>query len=91
MQVGRAFRDAINRSQVFWELDEAPLLSITRGDYLAEAAAQPTSAVAQPEPGVYVRGLWVCNTKIRGAVMSFCKIDVSGRDRNDVDLGELQA
>ena len=45
----------------------------------------------RPEPGVYVKGIWVRKPPIPECVMSFSsgKLNVSGRDRNDVDADEL--
>ena len=48
-----------------------------------------TSLVACP--GVYIRGIWVRPSKIDDTIMSFCgpRINVIGRDRNDVDDEDL--
>jgi len=113
--IGAAFlSEAALRLQVFWTLDRAKLLSISRGDFLGDAASQPVilptasiSSIAAgasggasrgrasalrrtPAPGVYIRGIWVRKPAIEGALMSFLgKMNVSGRDRNDVDADEL--
>ena len=39
---------------------------------------------------MYIRGIWVRKPPIEGAILSFWgKINVSGRDRNDVDSDDL--
>ena len=81
-------------------------LTTRSGEFLAPAASQPpltmgiplgSAAVGgrgaqqpRPEPGVYVRGIWVRKPPLDGALMAFLgKLNVSGRDRNDVDADEL--
>ena len=76
---------------------EGGLLSSRKGgSFLADAASQPAvpgtgSPGARPEPGLYVRGIWVRKPLIDGALMCFdgkARLDVTGRDRNDVDHDE---
>ena len=73
------------------QLDEARVLSPRKGgSLLADARAQPPVAGAgkPPEPGVYVRGIWVRKPLIDGVLMCFdgkAGVEVTGRDRNDVD------
>lgn len=56
---------------------------------LLPGAASARTAV-RPMAGVYVRGIWVRKPPIEGALMSYLgRLDVSGRDRNDVDADEL--
>ena len=94
---------AITRFVVFWDLDETSLLSTysalgtrrTRalgGDFLGPACSQPTLfegklGKLRPSAGIYVRGIYVRASKIKGTVMSFYgdRLEVTGRDRNDVD------
>lgn len=106
--IGHAFlAEALPRFQVFWSLDPGSLLSTKRGDFLADAASQPSvlpsatlggslhtkgrsCAARKPWAGVYIRGIWVRKPPIEGTLMSFLgKLNVSGRDRNDVDGDEL--
>ena len=56
------------RLVVFWRLDTSKALATKRGELLAEASSQPTCfagegsaalAARPPEPGVYIRGIWV--------------------------------
>jgi len=48
------------------------------------------SAPRRPQPGIYIRGIWVRKPTLEGSVMSFLgRMNVSGRDRNDVDAEEL--
>ena len=92
--IGRAFlQEALPRLSIFWRLDRSSVLSTRRGDLLAEAARQPScldvAGSPGPEPGVYIRGIWVRKPFIEGALMAFFgKLNVSGRDRNDVDHDE---
>mmetsp|Transcript_50294 Transcript_50294/g.132827 ORF Transcript_50294/g.132827 Transcript_50294/m.132827 type:complete len:822 (+) Transcript_50294:738-3203(+) len=93
--IGAAFlRLGMARLQLFHTIDEAVALTTRRGDVLCRAADQPPllggDGASRPEPGVYVRGIWVRSPPIEGALMAFVgKLDVSGRDRNDVDAEEL--
>ena len=58
--------------------------------FLADARRQPSidgTDGEKPEPGVYVRGIWVEAPVIAGTILSFdasCGVSVSGRDRNSV-------
>ena len=55
----------------------------------AAAAASAAPPAARPVAGVYVRGIWVRKPLIEGAIMAFwSKLNVSSRDRNDVDAEE---
>jgi len=93
--IGAAFsREAMPRLQVFWHLSDAGVLSCRKGgSLLADAAAQPPvrGSTRAPEPGLYVRGIWVRKPLIEGTLMCFdgkSAVDVTGRDRNDVDVDE---
>ena len=44
-----------------------------------------------PEPGIYVRGLWVEEPFIPGTVMSLGTVPVTGRDRNSVNPHHVKA
>ena len=99
--IGDAFRrTCMPRLQLFWP----PLLGAIGGgkrlpgSLLAHAADQhavPAAlSAAPPEPGVYVKGIWVQKPLIDGALIAFCgkaNVDVSGRDRNTVDDEEAAA
>lgn len=99
--IGRSFIEtAVPRLHVFWDLEADSLVTTNRrgGDFMAPAEAQPTiggEALAhlklKPESGVYVRGIWVRPAKITGTLMCFFgrRLQVSGRDRNDVDDDDL--
>lgn len=99
--IGTAFlHEAVPRLVVFWRLDRTRVLSTRRGDLLSHASSQPTcldgaaasaaDAIKRPEPGVYIRGIWVKKPPLEGAIMAFLgRLNVSGRDRNDVDADEL--
>ena len=104
--VGAAFlSEAVPRLQVFWGKLYPGGLSTTKGDLLCLAEASPPIPFAaplgggaaassrlekRPEPGVYIRGIWVRKPIVPGAVMAFAgQLNVSGRDRNDVDMDEL--
>jgi hypothetical protein len=111
--IGDAFvKQAMPRLQVFWNVDEAAVLSMRAGgggsgrgrrkgggDFICDAAALPPlpglASVhgAKPAAGVFVRGIWVRAPKITGTVMSFFgdRLDVSGRDRNEVNDDDLVA
>ena len=60
-----------------------------------EGAIEPGFSVPhRPEPGVYVRGIWVEASPIFGTVVSFdvqSGVSVSGRDRNSVSDEDKQA
>ncbi|KOO27986.1 hypothetical protein Ctob_001464 [Chrysochromulina tobinii] len=52
--------------------------------------AGSSSRLRHPQPGIYIRGIWVRKPQLEGSVMSFLgSMNVSGRDRNDVDHEEL--
>ena len=111
--IGDAFvKQAMPRLQVFWNVDEAAVISMRAGgggsgrgrrkgggDFICDAAALPPlpglASVhgAKPAAGVFVRGIWVRAPKITGTVMSFFgdRLDVSGRDRNEVNDDDLVA
>ena len=70
------------------------------GEYLADVTSLPAIPISnqkpqqspqKPEAGIYIRGIWVKTPKISNTIMSFTsnRIDVNGRDRNDVDEEEL--
>ena len=97
--IGRPFlEEAVPRLSIFWRLDRSSILSAARrGDLLAEASRQPScldvpagqSPGPGPAPGVYIRGIWVRKPFLDGALMAFFgRLNVSGRDRNDVDYEE---
>lgn len=78
--------------------DALPLRSKNRGrHFLAPASHQPLIANGifgtnlRPEAGVYVRGIYVRKPKIANTLMCFFgnQLEVTGRDRNDVDEDEL--
>ena len=91
--VGKEFTcSTMRRLQVFWpRLDPCKLLSAgggksfmsdANGCWLSEDANDVT-----PEPGVYVRGIYVQPPPIRDTLLCFgpsSGIEVSGRDRNTV-------
>ncbi len=102
--IGKAFLlEAVPRLQVFWDTPVQGVLSIgamktaAGGDYLADAKTHPfirngrSDGQRRPEPGVYVHGIFVRSPKIENTIMSFFgkRLDVIGRDRNDVDDDEL--
>jgi len=95
-RVGEAFvRCVMPRLMVFWSLAHGRSLLSTEcgGCMLADASAQPVVPLAerQPEPGVYVKGIYVRKPFIDGLLMTFdgrSKLEVSGRDRNNVDAEE---
>lgn len=102
--IGTSFvKHAVPRLQVFWDLPErtTPTLLMCRGtgDCIGHVASTSRTTVAQgvlgssirPDAGIYVRGIWVRSPKITGTFMSFFgnRLNVSGRDRNDVDEEEL--
>ena len=76
--IGRAFLvDAAPRLQVFWAVDRTAAVTTRRGDLLALASSQPplfggalthlgVKKSVGPEPGVYVRGIWVRKPPRRG-------------------------
>ena len=88
---------------VFWDLDEGSLVSTqgknTRGlggDFIGPVSLQPdifqgALGSLKPKAGVYVRGIWIRNSKIKDTIMSFYgnRLEVTGRDRNEVDDDEL--
>ena len=103
--VWKAFRDTVMpRLAVFWKLNRALALSPDgsrllgfdhrKGSYafLADALQQPAIdgiGDKRPEPGVYVRGIWVQRAVIKGTILSFdarCGVQVGGRDRNSVSV-----
>ena len=57
----------------------------------SKVAGSSLNEQSLPFPGVYIRGIWVRNPKIEDSIMSFNgpRLNVSGRDRNDVDDEEL--
>ncbi len=103
--IGKSFLyEAIPRFVVFWNLNEESLISMSRtsrracgGDFLGSISSQPIifngeiSNSIKPCSGVYVKGIYVRGTKIKDTIMSFFgdRLDVSGRDRNEVDEDEL--
>jgi hypothetical protein len=102
--VGKFFLEkALPMFSVFWDLDESSLLSTlgrsTRGlggDFVGPAPTQPdlfrgTFGQIKPKPGIYVRGIYVRGSKIKDVIMSFYgnRLEVTGRDRNEVDDDEL--
>jgi len=102
--IGKSFLEiAVPRFAVFWDLDEQTLISTQRnnarglgGDFLGPALNQPKLFDGQlgnirPQSGIYVRGIWVRKSKIKDALMCFYgnRLEVIGRDRNDVDEDDL--
>jgi uncharacterized protein (DUF2267 family) len=82
--------------------DEMPLQSATTSSESSSALPAKKSKSARQQssdtltslvacPGVYIRGIWVRPSKIDDTIMSFCgpRINVIGRDRNDVDDEDL--
>jgi hypothetical protein len=47
----------------------------------------PAHCNINPQPGIYVKGIYVIPPVVPGVIMSFCssRLEVIGRDRNDVD------
>jgi len=102
--IGKAFiQEVIPRLVVFWNINEDSLVCSTgrpshnRGcDYIGPVSLQLpifNGACGQDlllKSGIYVKGIWVKETKIQGTFMVFgSKLEVSGRDRNDVDDEDL--
>ncbi len=103
--IGKSFlNEAIPRFVVFWDLNEESLISMTKrsprscgGDFLGPVFSQfplfngEINNSLKPSSGVYVKGIYVRATKIKDTIMSFYgnRLDVSGRDRNEVDEDEL--
>ena len=102
--IGKAFLEkAVPMFTVFWDLDEGSLVSTqgknTRGlggDFIGPVSLQPdifqgALGSLKPKAGVYVRGIWIRNSKIKDTIMSFYgnRLEVTGRDRNEVDDDEL--
>lgn len=102
--IGKTFLErAVPQFAVFWDLDDQTLISTQRkntrglgGDFLGPALEQPKIFGGElgnikPQSGVYVRGIWVRKSKIKDALMCFygSRLEVIGRDRNDVDEDEL--
>ncbi len=103
--IGTAFLEkAVPMFSVFWELDEGSLISTQGknkrglgGDFIGPASSQPPlfngvfGLSLKPKSGVYVRGIWIRNSKIQDSIMSFYgnRLEVTGRDRNEVNDEEL--
>lgn len=97
--IGAAFlSDALPRFQLFWERSSREqVLSTREGELFCQASQLPPLVLAAPlpptppvhrtpEPGVYIRGIWVRKPPIEGGVLAFWGgLEVSGRDRNDVE------
>jgi len=98
--IGKSFiNQAVRRLVVFWDVHDTAILH-TRGnggDFLASTLdMRPLFDGAlgldlKPESGIYVRGIWVRTPKIANTVSCFFgnRLQVNGRDRNDVDEDEL--
>lgn len=72
----------------------APLGAASSAGFLSSlvtAASNLGRYARRPEPGIYIRGIWVRKPTVPDTVMSYLsgKLNVSGRDRNDVDADEL--
>ena len=101
--IGKAFLEkAVPMFSVFWDLDENSLISSVSnksrglgGDFIGPTTQpdlfQGVLGSIKPKAGVYVRGIWIRNSKIKDAIMSFFgnRLEVTGRDRNEVDDDEL--
>ena len=105
--IGKAFLEkAVPICTVFWDLDEGSLIPSTQevtkntrglgGDFIGPVSLQPdifqgALGSLKPKAGVYVRGIWIRNSKIKDTIMSFYgnRLEVTGRDRNEVDDDEL--
>ena len=103
--IGKSFlHEAIPRLVVFWDLNESSLISMSTrsprscgGDFIGPISLQPPLFLGalgdncKPSSGIYVKGIYVRPTKIKDTVMSFYgdRLDVSGRDRNEIDEDEL--
>lgn len=102
--IGKEFiNKAVPMFTVFWDLDESVLLSTDGrnrrglgGDFIGPATVQPMIfqgklGSIKPKSGIYVRGIYVRPSKIKDSIMCFYgnRLEVSGRDRNEVDDDEL--
>jgi len=98
--IGKSFiNQAVPRLVVFWEVNDDAILHTTGngGDFIACAQDLPSlfqgtlGGDLKPESGIYVRGIWVRKPKIANTVSCFfgSRLQVNGRDRNDVDEDEL--
>jgi hypothetical protein len=98
--IGKSFvEEAVPRLVVFWDVEENRVLHTTGngGDFIGSVVEQPPlfggalGANLKPESGIYVRGIWVRTPKIANTVSCFFgnRLQVTGRDRNDVDEDEL--
>jgi hypothetical protein len=97
--IGKSFvEQAVPRLVVFWDVDNASVLNTTGngGDFIGSSLDQPplfngVLGSLKPESGIYVRGIWVRTSKIANTCMCFFgnRLQVTGRDRNDVDEDEL--
>jgi len=98
--VGKSFiEQAVPRLAVFWDVDDASVLHTAGngGDFVGSTLDMPSlfcgalGSGLKPESGIYVRGIWVRTAKIANTVSCFYgnRLQVTGRDRNDVDEDEL--
>ncbi len=93
--IGKSFiEEAVPRFAVFWNIDESKIISTSTssrragGDFIGPVIGQPPIFNnIRPLSGVYVRGIWVRQTKIKDTMMCFFgnRLEVTGRDRNEVD------
>ena len=93
--IGKSFiEEAVPRFTVFWNIDESKIISTSTssrragGDFIGPVIGQPPIFNnIRPLSGVYVRGIWVRQTKIKETMMCFFgnRLEVTGRDRNEVD------
>ena len=99
--------EAMPRLVVFWDLNESTLIKMSQssysrlsgGDFIGPADRQPallkgilnSTPEVRPCSGIYVKGIYVCPSKIKDTIMGFYRdrLDVSGRDRNNVDNDSL--
>ena len=103
--IGKSFmEETIPRLVVFWNLNETSLTAMSArstrasgGDFIAPVDLQHTifdgasGKIIKPKSGVYVKGIYVRPSKIKDTIVCFFgdRLEVSGRDRNEVDEDEL--
>ena len=68
-----------------------PVINNSKGSSSTSTSTTSSNLSNRPLSGIYIKGIWVKSSKIQDTIFSFCGpvIDVSGRDRNDVDDDEL--